>query len=59
MSNQCSQVTCDRSTVRMLLQVLAAFETNILINKEVGEEENEFQLLRLLRYYWKRLDVWA
>lgn len=56
MSNQCSQVSCDRSTFSMTSQVLAAFETNILINRE---EENEFQLLRLLCYYWKRLDVWA
>lgn len=56
MSNQCSQVNCDRSTLPMPLHVLAAFETNILINKEVGEEENEFGLLH---YHWKRWDVWA
>lgn len=51
MSNQCSQVNCDRSTLPMLLQVLVAFETNIIINKEVGKEKNEFQLLHLLHYY--------
>lgn len=59
MSNQCSQVNCDRSTLPMLLHVLVAFETNIIINKEVGKEKNEFQLLHLLHYYWKHLDVWA